>query len=326
MARTEFSAGDPSRSFDAAEMMAFIGERAGGCPAAKHAGFPSFASVTPWNFWRSARRLLQTGSILIQTWSRQLKAGTGARRLESWTIWAMPDARGVNFVHKRDDAGINARGSHSASGAAGKDRTCIRYGLAARWRSGRTGCQLGRAVHVRARLHPVLELNTDRCPTGSPSRIRRRARALVGADTKIDRVYNIITRPCKRWRNARRRRPRSSAAVAADPFIAAEHRRGPRCCHFAKTISRFAAPGPELIRRHQRPALPRRMGDWRARIRFRRRGRVVAAVQAASIRRLDVTELRTVARDVGDLEHSQTNHGRAGKKAVVSSATAIDRD
>ena len=233
------------------EMMAFIGEMrrlSGGKPA----GF-KLCIGHPWEFLAICKAMLETGIYPDFIVVDGNEGGTGAAPLEFMDHLGMPMREGVNFVHNAL-IGINAR-DRIKIGAAGKIATA--FDMARAMAIGADWCNSARGFMFALGCIQSLSCHTDRCPTGVTTQDPSAARALV-VPLKTERVYMLPSRhPACAVRTSRRRRPRTSAAVAADPLLAANlHHRGDVV---RKTLS-VAAAG-RVDRGHQRSALPRRLGD-----------------------------------------------------------------
>ena len=233
------------------EMMAFIGEMrrlSGGKPA----GF-KLCIGHPWEFLAICKAMLQTGIYPDFIVVDGNEGGTGAAPLEFMDHLGMPMREGVNFVHNAL-IGINAR-DRIRIGAAGKIATA--FDMARAMAIGADWCNSARGFMFALGCIQSLSCHTDRCPTGVTTQDPvARARA-GGAAQDRSRLQLSSRDPARAGGIARRRRPRTSAAIAADPFLKAKlHHRGDVV---RKTLS-VAAPG-RTDRRHQRSALPRGLGD-----------------------------------------------------------------
>ena len=203
------------------EMMAFIGEMrrlSGGKPA----GF-KLCIGHPWEFLAICKAMLQTGIYPDFIVVDGNEGGTGAAPLEFMDHLGMPMREGVNFVHNAL-IGINAR-DRIRDRRRRQDRDRLRHG--ARDGDRRRLVQFGARLHVRAGLHPVAELPyrslPDRGDHAGPV-----ARPRAGGAAQDRAGLQLSSRHLARaGRTACRRRPRTSAAIAADPFFAAKlHHRG----------------------------------------------------------------------------------------------------
>ena len=223
------------------EMMRFIGEMrrlSGGKPA----GFKMCVGH-PWEFLAICKAMLESGIYPDFIVVDGNEGGTGAAPLEFMDHLGMPMREGVSFVHNAL-IGIGAR-DRIRIGCCRKDRDCLRHG--ARDGDRRRLVQFGARLHVRARLHPVAvvpyrPLPDRRHHPGSAAR----PRALGAAQDRPCVQLSPRHAACA-GRTARRRRPRTSEPVAADPFLAAnlDH----RSPHLRKTLS-VAASG-RTARGHQ---------------------------------------------------------------------------
>ena len=213
------------------EMMAFIGEMrrlSGGKPA----GFKMCVGH-PWEFLAICKAMLQTGIYPDFIVVDGNEGGTGAAPLEFMDHLGMPMREGVNFVHNAL-IGINAR-DRIKIGAAGKIATA--FDMARAMAIGADWCNSARGFMFALGCIQSLSCHTDRCPTGVTTQDPLRARALV-VPLKTERVYMLPSRhPARAVRASRRRRPRTSAAVAADPFLAAVLHATTRC-HSRSSIRR----------------------------------------------------------------------------------------
>ena len=203
------------------EMMAFIGEMrrlSGGKPA----GF-KLCIGHPWEFLAICKAMLETGIYPDFIVVDGNEGGTGAAPLEFMDHLGMPMREGVSFVHNAL-VGIDAR-DRIKIGAAGKIATA--FDMARAMAIGADWCNSARGFMFALGCIQSLSCHTDRCPTGvatqDPTRDARAGRA---AQDRA-RLQLSPRHPACAGRAARRRRPRTSAAVAADPFLAA-HARPPR--------------------------------------------------------------------------------------------------
>ena len=233
------------------EMMAFIGEMrrlSGGKPA----GF-KLCIGHPWEFLAICKAMLQTGIYPDFIVVDGNEGGTGAAPLEFMDHLGMPMREGVNFVHNAL-VGINAR-DRIRIGAAGKIATA--FDMARAMAIGADWCNSARGFMFALGCIQSLSCHTDRCPTGVTTQDPTRAARAGGAAQDRSRLQLPSRDPARAGGIAGRRRPRTSAAIAADPFFKAElHHRGDVV---RKTLS-VAASG-RTDRRHQRSALPRSLGD-----------------------------------------------------------------
>ena len=233
------------------QMMAFVGEMrrlSGGKPT----GF-KLCIGHPWEFLAICKAMLETGIYPDFIVVDGNEGGTGAAPLEFMDHLGMPMREGVNFVHNAL-IGINAR-DRIRIGACRQDRDRLRHG--ARHGDRRRLVQFRARLHVRARLHPVAELphrslSDRRHDAGSYPRPRAGGAAQDRAGVHVPSRH-----AARAVRAARRRRPRPSAAAAADPLLQANvQHRGDVVCQAVPV----AAAG-RIDRRHRGSALPRRLGD-----------------------------------------------------------------
>ena len=202
------------------QMMAFIGEMrrlSGGKPA----GF-KMCIGHPWEFLAICKAMLETGIYPDFIVVDGNEGGTGAAPLEFMDHLGMPMREGVSFVHNAL-IGINAR-DRIRIGCRRQGRDRLRHG--ARHGNRRRLVQFRARLHVRARLHPVLELphrslSDRRDHAGSLPRPRAGGAAQDRAGLHVPSCH-----PARAVRASRRRRPRPPAAAAADPLLEAnlEHR------------------------------------------------------------------------------------------------------
>ena len=197
------------------EMMAFIGEMrrlSGGKPA----GF-KLCVGHPWEFLAICKAMLQTGIYPDFIVVDGNEGGTGAAPLEFMDHLGMPMREGVNFVHNAL-IGINAR-DRIRIGAAGKVATA--FDMARAMAIGADWCNSARGFMFALGCIQSLSCHTDQCPTGVTTQDPLRARALV-VPHKIDRVYNYHHATLHALAELLAAAGSTSAAVAADPFLAAD--------------------------------------------------------------------------------------------------------
>ena len=244
-------AGHPPRVFDAAADDG-VHRRDAQAVGRQAAGF-KLCIGHPWEFLAICKAMLETGIYPDFIVVDGNEGGTGAAPLEFMDHLGMPMREGVNFVHNAL-IGINAR-DRIKIGAAGKIATA--FDMARAMAIGADWCNSARGFMFALGCIQSLSCHTDRCPTGVTTQDPLRARALV-VPLKTERVYMLPSRhPARAVRTSRRRRPRTSAAVAADPLLEAnlEHRGDV----VRETLS-VAASG-RVDRRHPGSALPRCLGD-----------------------------------------------------------------
>ena len=233
------------------QMMAFVGEMrrlSGGKPT----GF-KMCIGHPWEFLAICKAMLETGIYPDFIVVDGNEGGTGAAPLEFMDHLGMPMREGVSFVHNAL-IGINAR-DRIKIGAAGKIATA--FDMARAMAIGADWCNSARGFMFALGCIQSLEL-----PHRSLPDRRDHAGSFPGAragGAAQDRAgLHVPSRhPARAVRASRRRRPRPSAAAAADPLLEAnlEHRGDVIC----KALS-VAAAG-RVDRRHPGSALPRCLGD-----------------------------------------------------------------
>ena len=233
------------------EMMAFIGEMrrlSGGKPA----GF-KLCIGHPWEFLAICKAMLQTGIYPDFIVVDGNEGGTGAAPLEFMDHLGMPMREGVNFVHNAL-IGINAR-DRIRIGAAGKIATA--FDMARAMAIGADWCNSARGFMFSLGCIQSLSCHTDRCPTGVTTQDPTRAPRAGGAAQDRAGLQLSSRDAARAGRTDRRRGARASAAIAADPFLAAnlDHRGA-----VVRAALSVAASG-RTDRRHQRSALPRSLGD-----------------------------------------------------------------
>ena len=197
------------------EMMAFIGEMrrlSGGKPA----GF-KLCIGHPWEFLAICKAMLETGIYPDFIVVDGNEGGTGAAPLEFMDHLGMPMREGVNFVHNAL-IGINAR-DRIRIGAAGKIATA--FDMARAMAIGADWCNSARGFMFALGCIQSLSCHTDRCPTGVTTQDPHRAPRAGGAAQDRAGLQLSSRHAACAGRAARRRRPRPSAAVAADPLLAA---------------------------------------------------------------------------------------------------------
>ena len=202
------------------EMMAFIGEMrrlSGGKPA----GF-KLCIGHPWEFLAICKAMLQTGIYPDFIVVDGNEGGTGAAPLEFMDHLGMPMREGVNFVHNAL-IGINAR-DRIKIGAAGKIATA--FDMARAMAIGADWCNSARGFMFALGCIQSLSCHTDRCPTGVTTQDPVAQSRAGGAAQDRARLQLSSRHAACAGRTDRRRRPRSSAGNAADPFLAAhlQHR------------------------------------------------------------------------------------------------------
>ena len=202
-------------------MMAFIGEMrrlSGGKPA----GF-KLCIGHPWEFLAICKAMLQTGIYPDFIVVDGNEGGTGAAPLEFMDHLGMPMREGVNFVHNAL-VGINAR-DRIRIGAAGKVATA--FDMARAMAIGADWCNSARGFMFSLGCIQSLSCHTDRCPTGVTTQDPLAQSRAGGAGQDRAGLQLSSRDPACAGRADRRRRPRTSAADPADPFLAAQlHHRG----------------------------------------------------------------------------------------------------
>ncbi len=232
------------------EMMAFIGDMrrlSGGKPA----GF-KLCIGHPWEFLAICKAMLQTGIYPDFIVVDGNEGGTGAAPLEFMDHLGMPMREGVSFVHNAL-IGINAR-DRIKIGAAGKIATA--FDMARAMAIGADWCNSARGFMfslgcIQSLSLPYRSLPDRRDHAGPDPQPRAGGAAQDRAGLQLSPRH-----PACAGRTARRRRSRTSAAIAADPFLAAylDHRGA-----VVRIALSVAAPG-RIDRRHQRCPLPRGLG------------------------------------------------------------------
>ena len=197
------------------EMMAFIGEMrrlSGGKPA----GF-KLCIGHPWEFLAICKAMLQTGIYPDFIVVDGNEGGTGAAPLEFMDHLGMPMREGVNFVHNAL-IGINAR-DRIRIGAAGKIATA--FDMARAMAIGADWCNSARGFMFALGCIQSLSCHTDRCPTGVTTQDPLAQPRAGGAAQDRAGLQLPSRHPARAGGADRRRRPRTSAADPADPFLAA---------------------------------------------------------------------------------------------------------
>ena len=233
-------------------MMKFIGEMrrlSGGKPA----GF-KMCIGHPWEFLAICKAMLETGIYPDFIVVDGNEGGTGAAPVEFMDHLGMPMREGVNFVHNAL-IGIGARDKHQARRRAVRSSTA--FDIAPRHGARRRLVQFGARLHVRDRLHPIVELpyrslpdrRHDAGPLAQP-------RASGAAQARAGVQLSSRDAACAD-RTARRGGPRTPAGNPAGPFLATfVHHRGEVVC----AALSVAAIG-RTDRRYPGSALPRCLGD-----------------------------------------------------------------
>ena len=234
------------------EMMAFIGEMrrlSGGKPA----GF-KLCIGHPWEFLAICKAMLQTGIYPDFIVVDGNEGGTGAAPLEFMDHLGMPMREGVNFVHNAL-IGINAR-DRIKIGAAGKIATA--FDMARAMAIGADWCNSARGFMFALGCIQSLELPHRSLPdrrdhAGSLPRPRA-----GGAAQDRAGLHTTITPPCTRCPSFSPP-PASNIRSSCGRSISRSGRRRTEV-HVVREALSVAASG-RVDRRHQRSALPRRLGD-----------------------------------------------------------------
>ena len=233
------------------EMMAFIAEMrrlSGGKPA----GF-KLCIGHPWEFLAICKAMLETGIYPDFIVVDGNEGGTGAAPLEFMDHLGMPMREGVNFVHNAL-IGINAR-DRIRIGAAGKIATA--FDMARAMAIGADWCNSARGFMFSLGCIQSLSCHTDRCPTGVTTQDPLAQPRAGGAAQDRAGLQLPSRHPARAGRASRRRRARTSAADLRP--IHFSQRTSTTEVHVVREALSVAAPG-RIDRRHQRSALPRRLG------------------------------------------------------------------